>query len=98
MGTVGRVAEEVRLTACVSGRVQGVGFRWWVRRRGLALGLRGFASNLDDGRVEIVVEGPREACQQLLDAVRGPGTPGRPSGIVERWADARGAPAGFTMH
>lgn len=91
------MAEEVRLTAYVNGRVQGVGFRWWVRRRALELGLRGSASNLDDGRVEVLAEGPRAACQHLLDALRGPGTPGRPGGVVERWTEAQGAPVGFTM-
>jgi acylphosphatase len=43
-----------RLTAWVEGRVQGVGFRWWVRSRALELGLTGFAENLADGRVKVV--------------------------------------------
>ncbi|WP_242901382.1 acylphosphatase [Actinomadura terrae] len=60
-------AEDVRLTAWVRGRVQGVGFRWWVRARALELGLAGSATNLRDGRVEVVAEGPRQACQRLLD-------------------------------
>ena len=51
--------EAVRVTAWVHGRVQGVGFRWWVRARALELGLVGCAANLDDGRVEVVAEGPR---------------------------------------
>ena len=50
-----------RLTAFVSGHVQGVGFRWWARSRGLELGLVGYARNLEDGRVEIVAQGPTEA-------------------------------------
>lgn len=91
------VVDDVRLTAVVGGRVQGVGFRWWVRDQAVALGLSGSARNLDNGRVEIVAEGPPAACQQLLDAVRGPGTPGRPDGVVERWGDAQGGRVGFTM-
>ena len=47
----------VRVTAWVTGRVQGVGFRWWTRARALELGLAGWARNLDDGRVEVVAEG-----------------------------------------
>jgi acylphosphatase len=86
---------DVRLTAWVHGRVQGVGFRWWVRARALELGLVGFAANLADGRVEIVAEGPQEACQALLAALRGPGTPGRVRTVVDRWGRSRGGIAGF---
>jgi acylphosphatase len=87
--------ERVRLTAWVHGQVQGVGFRWWVRARALELGLAGSAANLEDGRVEVVAEGPRAACEQLLDALRGPGTPGRVRSVVDRWASGRGDVTGF---
>ena len=43
--------DDVRLTAWVHGRVQGVGFRWWTRSRALELGLTGYAANRPDGRV-----------------------------------------------
>ena len=86
---------DVRLTAWVHGRVQGVGFRWWVRARARELGLAGSAANLPDGRVEVVAEGPREACQALLDALNGPGTPGRVRTVVERWGQSRGSMGGF---
>lgn len=86
---------DVRLTAWVRGRVQGVGFRWWTRSRALALGLAGKATNLDDGRVEVVAEGPREACEALLAALRGPGTPGHVTLVTEQWSDPRGGLTGF---
>jgi acylphosphatase len=88
--------ETVRLTAWVHGRVQGVGFRWWTRARALELGLAGWAANLDDGRVEVVAEGARTACESLLAALRGPGTPGRVTGVTERWAEPKGISPGFT--
>ncbi len=87
--------DDVRLTAWVRGQVQGVGFRWWARARALELGLAGWAANLDDGRVEVVAEGSREACAALLTALRGSGTPGRVLLVTERWSSARGLPAGF---
>jgi acylphosphatase len=88
---------DVRLTAWVHGRVQGVGMRWWIRSRALEAGLVGWARNLDDGRVEVVVEGPEAACRTLLAQLRGGaalftrgGPPGRVDTVVERWSQARG--------
>ena len=88
-------AGTVRLTAWVRGRVQGVGFRWWTRARARELGLVGTATNLDDGRVEVVAEGEEPACRALLDLLRGPGAPGRVDGVTERWSAARGGLTGF---
>jgi acylphosphatase len=90
------VDERARLTAWVSGRVQGVGFRWWTRCRALELGLIGTATNLEDGRVEVVAEGPRAAGEELLGLLRGGGTPGRVTGVTERWSTPRGGMRGFT--
>ncbi|SEG87102.1 acylphosphatase [Thermomonospora echinospora] len=87
--------DPIRLTAWARGRVQGVGFRWWVRSRALELGLVGSATNLSDGRVEVVAEGPRDSCERLLELLRGPGAPGRVAGVSERWTDPRGGLDGF---
>jgi len=87
--------ERVRLTAWVRGHVQGVGFRWWTRARALELGLVGWARNMEDGRVEVVAEGPRESCVKLLERLRGCDTPGRVDGVVERWSEAKGSVTGF---
>ena len=91
----GPEAEPARLTAWVRGRVQGVGFRWWVRSRALELGLAGYAANLEDGRVLVVAEGHRDACAQLLAVLGGPGPPGRVTGVTERWDTPRGGLTGF---
>lgn len=46
------------MTVRITGRVQGVGFRWWVRRQAAQLGLTGWVMNADDERgVELVAEG-----------------------------------------
>ena len=87
--------DDVRLTAWVRGRVQGVGFRWWTRCRARELGLVGHAANLDDGRVEVVAEGARESCERLLAALRGRGTPGHVDGVTERWSAAKGGLSRF---
>lgn len=83
-----------RLTAFVLGSVQGVGFRWWTRSRALELGLTGHATNLQDGRVQVVAEGPREKCERLLELLREePSTTRRPGvveAVVEQWAEPRG--------
>jgi acylphosphatase len=89
----GQVADEnstVRLTAWVAGRVQGVGFRWWTRSRARELGLVGTASNLVDGRVEVVAEGPKDDCELLLSALRSSSSPGRVDHVVEHWSTPTG--------
>jgi len=57
----------------VRGRVQGVGFRWWVRLRAQELGLRGWVRNTPNGSVEIVVRGDGAALDRFeTDLWEGP--------------------------
>lgn len=81
-----------RLTATVSGTVQGVGFRWWTRRQAQELGLVGSAVNSPDGAVEVVAEGPRAALGEFLERLSGPvpDRPGRVSGVEHRFTTAEG--------
>lgn len=92
---------DVRVTARVTGTVQGVGFRWFVRRQAERLGLAGHAVNLADGSVEVVAEGPREACEHLIDELRaGQRRPGRVDRVTAEWATASGetpGAGGFTV-
>ncbi|MBF6226844.1 acylphosphatase [Nocardia abscessus] len=89
------MAEAVRLSAWVHGLVQGVGFRWWTRSRALELGLVGHATNARDGRVHVIAEGPRAACERLLARLRSGDTPGQVRLVVESWEPARGGLTGF---
>ncbi|MFJ8046129.1 acylphosphatase [Kitasatospora sp. NPDC096147] len=90
--------EPVRCTAWVRGKVQEVGFRWWTRARALEIGgLTGYTSNLGDGRVQVVAQGARPDCERLLELLRGPGTPGRVSGVTEIWGGAPGRYQGFEL-
>jgi acylphosphatase len=57
----------------VSGRVQGVGFRWHARAEAERLGLAGWVANLPDGRVEAWLEGDERALEAMLTwLARGP--------------------------
>ncbi|EFG64562.1 acylphosphatase [Streptomyces sp. SPB074] len=90
--------DEARLTAWVRGTVQGVGFRWFTRVRALEIGgLSGFALNVRDGRVRVVAEGPRAACEELLEWLRGNDTPGSVEGVTEIWDTPRGGYEGFAI-
>jgi acylphosphatase len=64
----------------VTGRVHGVGFRWYIRTEAERLGLSGWVRNQPDGSVELAVDGPEDARQELLAAVRR----GPPSATVDR--------------
>ena len=86
---------DVKLSAWVHGRVQGVGFRWWTRARALELGLTGFAANKPDGRVHVVAQGARGSCERLLDLLQGGGTPGHVDAVVADWSDAGEPLEGF---
>ncbi|AKT52259.1 acylphosphatase [Arsenicicoccus sp. oral taxon 190] len=77
--------DTVRTTFFVRGTVQGVGFRWWTKAQALELGLVGHARNMDDGRVEVVAQGPADAVAELgrrLDP--GAGEPQRDEGLLDR--------------
>lgn len=95
-------ADAVRLNVRVSGWVQGVGFRWTVLSVAEPRGLLGYAENLENGDVEIVAEGDRAACQQLLDWLSGKGpktprVPGRVSSLNSSWGAAQGGFKRFSV-
>ena len=69
--TAPSAGEGERLSATVIGRVQGVGFRWWVRSAADRLGLTGWVMNGDDERsVQLVAEGSASSLDQLEQMLR----------------------------
>ena len=54
----------------ISGRVQGVGYRYFAQRHAVDLGLSGYARNLDDGRVEVLAIGPERKLAELAGRLR----------------------------
>ncbi len=67
-----------RLHALVVGQVQGVGFRYFVKRQADSLALTGWVRNLADGPVEVIAEGAPEAIDKLVGSL----TFGPPGAIV----------------
>lgn len=93
--------QPVRLTAVVSGSVQGVGFRYSTRAMAMAVKLRGVAENLPNGDVRVIAEGPKADCQKVLDWLHGTGLrvvrrPGRVDFVNAKWGPAEGGFRSFT--
>ena len=77
-----------RLSVRITGRVQGVGFRNFTRAQARRLGVTGWVRNERDGSVRLEAEGPREALDDLVEAVQeGPRT-ARVENVEVNWADA----------
>jgi acylphosphatase len=76
----------------VKGRVQGVGFRWFVHREAAEIGLRGWVRNTDNGDVEVLAAGEPDQLKDLIKAL-GQGSRGsRVDQVIEHTlADSEGA-------
>lgn len=86
---------KVRAHVYVSGRVQGVFFRWETRDEAVRHGVKGWVRNLPDGRVEAVFEGEKEAVERLVEFCR-QGPPGaRVEKIQLTWEEPKGEFEGF---
>ncbi|KXS50323.1 MAG: acylphosphatase [Halanaerobium sp. 4-GBenrich] len=62
--------EKVQKHIFISGRVQGVGFRAFIRREAAVLNIKGWAKNLVDGRVEVVIQGNKDKVSQMIAKLR----------------------------
>jgi acylphosphatase len=83
--------------AQVVGRVQGVGFRWFVQQEAVRRGLTGTVRNMRDGSVEVWAEGEQGTLVELAGAVaRGP-THGRVDQLMINWNTATGRWDDFTI-
>ena len=82
----------------ISGRVQGVGFRWFVRETARTAGLAGWVRNNPDGSVEVAASGPPDAVSALRETLR-QGPPGaHVSRVEELPAPDEELPEPFTVH
>jgi len=83
----------------VTGAVQGVGFRWFVRERARVLNLEGWVRNRAGGAVELAVRGPESAVGTLLDAVgQGPPASRVTRVVVDAASEDEHFPTPFTVH
>lgn len=93
------VADETldRLHATVEGRVQGVGFRYFVMRSAEVLGLAGWVRNRYNGAVEVVAEGERSRLELLLRTLRRGPSSSFVQSVDTRWEEATGEFVGFKV-
>lgn len=68
----------------IQGRVQGVGFRWFVHREAAALSLRGWVKNAESGNVEVVAAGSHEDLSALRSALHRGSRGSRVDRVVEQ--------------
>ena len=88
---------ELRLDATVMGRVQGVGFRYFILTEAMDLGLDGWVANTADGSVRCVAEGPRDSLQALLGRLREGPAAARVERVSEAWMPATGTLGPFSV-
>jgi acylphosphatase len=87
-----------RLEAVVSGRVQGVGFREFVRHEASTRGIAGYVRNSDDGRnVELVAEGDDTALDELVRALHAGPRFARVEHVDAKFSDAGGGFSKFSV-
>jgi acylphosphatase len=76
----------------VKGRVQGVGFRWFVHREAAEIGLRGWVRNTTDGHVEVMAAGEPDQLKDLMVALSRGSRGSRVDAVIEHeLAESEGA-------
>ena len=86
-----------RLEAVVRGRVQGVGFRYFVLREANRLALDGWVANDADGSVRLIAEGDRVDLDRLAERVSVGPAGATIADLEVRWSAAQGGWSGFSV-
>ena len=87
----------VRLDVTIRGRVQGVGFRYFVLREAWGMTLDGWVANEADGSVRCVAEGDRATLEELLETIRRGPAGARVESVQAAWMPAAGGLNGFAV-
>ena len=88
---------EQQLEALILGRVQGVGFRYFVRTAARRLGVTGWVCNTRDGSVRVVAEGSSRCLKQLLEALEHGPSLASVEDVRCRWDKPSGAFSDFSI-
>ena len=88
---------KARFHALISGRVQGVAFRFFAEHVARTLGVTGWVRNLHDGRVEVVAEGEKEILEEFLKELKKGPRLARVEEVEITWEDYRGEFLDFTI-
>lgn len=86
-----------RLDAVISGRVQGVGYRVFVLRAAMDLGLTGWVANLPDGAVRCVAEGELASLERFVDRLREGPAAALVDHVLTGWPPPTGEFADFSL-
>ncbi len=86
-GTASEKLQSMVLHFLIQGRVQGVGFRWYVHREASELDLRGWVRNTEDGAVEVVASGTVEDLAELRASLRKGPRGSRVDRLIEHYLD-----------
>ena len=88
---------EVHAAITVRGLVQGVGYRWFVNRHAVELGLKGVVRNNYDGTVSIEVEGDRSLIEELLHQLKIGPRSAHVNDLRVEWSDPKNLFLGFSI-
>ncbi|HEX9014035.1 MAG TPA: acylphosphatase [Anaerolineaceae bacterium] len=82
--------DQIRLHATIDGRVQGVGFRYFVLEAALPLNISGWVRNTAGGQVEVTAEGDRKTLDKFLDSLRRGPRAAFVTEVTQEWLPATG--------
>jgi len=88
---------DVHATITVNGLVQGVGYRWFVNRHSVELGLKGFVRNNYDDTVHVEVEGDRSLIEELINHLKVGPRSAHVKDVVVEWSEAENLFNGFSI-
>ena len=90
--------DEIAVKVHISGRVQGVGFRFFTREKARTCGVKGYVRNSTDGGVEVVAHGQRNVLETFIgDLQEGPPASRVDEAIIEWFVPSTGGDKDFTI-
>jgi acylphosphatase len=94
---MGTMSEMARAHAVISGRVQGVAYRYFAQKHAHAYDVKGWVKNLFDGRVEVLAEGERTSLELFLARLKEGPRMASVDGFDVYWEEYRGEFSGFEI-